>query len=112
MPRSPDLYLDDIVDAIGKIERYARRSAFFLFIEETMRRDAIIRNLEIIGEAVKHLPLDLKQKYPLEWNKIAGMRDILSHAYFGIDDKILDDVIKNKIPELKKVIISMREGNN
>ena len=63
----------------------------------------MIRNLEIIGEAVKQLPADIKRKYhKIEWKKIAGLRDILIHAYFGVDIEILWDIIKTKLPELKK----------
>jgi uncharacterized protein with HEPN domain len=62
----------------------------------------VVRNLEIIGEAVKHLPKDVQKGYPhVEWKKIAGLRDILIHAYFGIDHDIVWDVVTNKIPELK-----------
>jgi uncharacterized protein with HEPN domain len=72
--------------------------------------DAIIRNLEIIGEAVKHLPNQLKQKYvDIEWKKIIGLRDVLIHEYVGINYKILWDIVKNKIPELKKQIKGIME---
>ncbi|ADN02283.1 nucleotidyltransferase [Spirochaeta thermophila DSM 6192] len=63
--------------------------------------DAVLRNLAVIGEAVKHLPHDLKDRYPqMDWRKIAGLRDIIVHEYFGIDEDILWDVVKNKIPKL------------
>ncbi len=101
MPRLPELYLQDILDAISQIEHY---TSFFSFGPKRMRSDAIIRNLEIIGEAVKHLPLEITTKYPLEWRKMAGLRDILTHAYFGVDKKIIDDIIKNKLPELKETV--------
>lgn len=60
-----------------------------------------MRNLTVIGEAVKNLPEDLRKRYPeVEWRKIAGLRDIVVHEYFGIDEDILWDVVKNKVPEL------------
>ena len=70
--------------------------------------DAVIRNLEIIGEATKHLPALIKKKYPdVEWKKISGLRDILAHEYFGVDKDVLLDIIANKIPELKKEILGI-----
>ncbi|HEC86588.1 MAG TPA: DUF86 domain-containing protein, partial [Thermoplasmatales archaeon] len=66
-------------------------------------QDGVIRNLEIIGEAVKNLPDDIKKDYPeVEWRKIAGLRDILIHAYFGVDLEVIWDIVKNKVPELKR----------
>jgi len=97
------VYLDDILDATEKIERYAKKvSSYKDFAENTLVADAITRNLEIIGEAVKNLPIELKRKYrDVEWKKISGLRDLLIHAYFGVDLKIIWDVVINKIPELK-----------
>jgi len=73
--------------------------------------DGITRNLEIIGEAAKKIPHAIKEKYPaIEWKKIAALRDILAHEYFGVDIEILWDIVKNKIPELKNKLskISLR----
>ena len=68
-------------------------------------QDGVIRNLEIIGEAVKNLPDDIKKDYPeVEWRKIAGLRDILIHAYFGVDLEVIWDIVKNKVPELKEMV--------
>lgn len=76
------------------------------FYKNLLVQDAVIRNLEIIGRAVKHLPRDVQKSYPdVEWKKIAGLRDILIHAYFRIDHDIVWDVITNKIPVLKQQIL-------
>ena len=73
-----------------------------------MLQDAIIRNLEILGEAIKHIPDDVKSNKPeVEWKKIAGLRDIISHAYFGVDMEIIWDVAKNKVPILKEQITEL-----
>jgi uncharacterized protein with HEPN domain len=72
--------------------------------DETLKR-AFVRSLEIIGEAVKQLPNDLKQRYShLEWRAMAGMRDRLIHGYFGVDYDIVWDVVRNKIPGLQREV--------
>jgi uncharacterized protein with HEPN domain len=72
--------------------------------DETLKR-AFVRSLEIIGEAVKQLPDEVKQRYShLEWRAMAGMRDRLIHGYFGVDYDIVWDVVTNKIPELQQAV--------
>lgn len=100
--RDYKLYLDDILQAIEKIEKYTEGLTAEKLKKEDLVVDGVVRNLEIIGEAAKNIPQDLKKKYSdIEWKKIAGLRDILAHEYFGIDLVILWDIIKNKLPELK-----------
>ena len=101
--RDYKLYLDDILQAIGKIEKYTKGLNDIKQLEQDgLVVDGVVRNLEIIGEAVKNIPTDIREKYSdMEWKKIAGLRDILAHDYFGIDMEILWDIIKNKLPELK-----------
>jgi uncharacterized protein with HEPN domain len=101
MSRDWRLFLDDILASCEKVRRYTAgmdRSAFF---RDDRTYDAVVRNLEIIGEAAKRIPDEARLAMPgIEWRKIAGMRDWIVHAYFGLDPDILWDVIENKVPEL------------
>src|SRR3989338_5647884 len=103
MPKQDKVYIDDILEAILAIEDYTKGIVFERFSGRV--KDATLRNLEIIGEAAKNLPPEAKKTYPdVEWKKISGLRDILIHAYSGVDLKIIWDVVKNKLPELKKAL--------
>ena len=101
MSRDWRLYLDDIVSSSEKIERFIEGMSFESFIADDKTRAAVEWHLFVIGEAAKHLPESERQLYPtIEWRKIAGLRDVLAHGYFGIDDEILWDVVKNKVSVL------------
>lgn len=103
--RDYKLYLDDISEAAKKIEKYVRGFNLEKLKKDSLTVDAVVRNLEIIGEAAKSIPASVKEKYPdIEWKKIAGLRDILVHEYFGIDLEVLWDIIENKLPVLKQEI--------
>lgn len=116
MSRDYKACLKDILAAIEKIEKHTKGVSLEDFEEDDWLQDGVVRNMEIIGEAVKNLPADLKTKKPdVDWKKIAGLRDILIHAYFGIDTEVVWDIVKNKIPELKKRITELLaeiEGKN
>jgi uncharacterized protein with HEPN domain len=105
MHRTSLQYLDDILEAIGNIEEDTTGISYDDFVADRRRRDAVIRNFQVIGEAIKNLPDDLKAGYPeTDWKKIAGFRDVLTHVYFGIKPTILWDNAKNNLPDLKKEI--------
>jgi uncharacterized protein with HEPN domain len=105
MSRDEVMYLRDIVESCGRIRQYTQGLSRAGLIGDQKTYDAVVRNLEIIGEAAKHVSDDLRRELAeIQWRKIAGMRDMLAHAYFGIDNDILWDVVSNKIPQLTRSI--------
>ena len=103
--RDCKLYLDDILEATARIERYTKGLTLERLRKDNLTIDGVVRNLEIIGEAAKNIPANVKEKHPvIEWKKIAGLRDILAHEYYGIDLEIIWDIVENKLPVLKKEI--------
>lgn len=75
------------------------------FFDDSKSVDAVMHNLAIIGEAAKKIPADVRRRYPsVEWKKMAGLRDIVVHDYFGIDEDIIWDVVTVRMPELKRQI--------
>jgi uncharacterized protein with HEPN domain len=110
MPRDYKVYLEDIVESIRKIRSYTVSFSLQTFSSDAKTFDAVIRNLEIIGEAIKGVPEDVRSRYTdVEWKKIAGLRDILIHEYFGVDMEIVWDIIQNKLPVLESQIKRMLE---
>jgi len=101
------VYLLHIRDAVVQIESYTE-GGHEEFFNNKMIQDAVIRNLEIIGEATKKLTPDLRDRRPeVPWSRIAGMRDVLIHDYFDVDLQIVWDVVKNRLPELKSHVESL-----
>jgi len=101
MSRDYRLYLDDIIEAIRRIRAFTGRMDFDAFKEDIKTQDAVVRNLEIIGEACRRLPEAVRQAAPeIEWRKVVGIRNILAHGYFGISLPIIWDVLQNKLDDL------------
>lgn len=99
------LYLEDIQSSVQKIEKFTKGLTLQKFQKDALVMDAVIRNLEVIGEASKNIPDRIKKKYPdIEWEKITALRNILAHEYFGVDHEILWDIVSIKLPELKKAV--------
>jgi len=111
--RDPYLYVEDILKSIEKIKRYTAGMSFGDFIRDEKTIDAVLRNLEIIGEAAKNAPEEIRQKYSqIPWKEIAGMRDRLIHAYFGVDLEIVWQTIVSDLPKLEFELIKIikKEG--
>jgi uncharacterized protein with HEPN domain len=105
MSRDVLLYIEDILASCQKVQTYTAGASRQEFEQDDKTFDAVVRNLEIIGEAAKHVPDDIREQLSeIAWRNIAGLRDFLAHAYFGIDNDILWDVIDNKIPELRQAV--------
>ena len=101
------IYLRHIRDAMARIDKYTAqgRKAFF---EDSMVQDAVIRNLEVIGEAVRSLPPELKRRHPeIPWRSITALRNVLIHEYFGVDLEIVWRVVQRRLPALKRHIDTM-----
>ena len=103
MPRDFRLYVDDILEAIGRVREYTTDLDQDDLATDRKTTDAVVRNLEIIGEAARALPDSWKQKArEVDWRKIVGLRNILIHQYFGVSVPILWDIIQNKLDPLEE----------
>lgn len=111
MSRNLQLYLADILTSCEKIQRYTQGMDCQQFITDERTFDAVARNLQIIGEAVKNLPDSLRSQSPeTEWRKIAGLRDILAHAYFSIQPEIIWEIVDTKIAPLQIEVQRMMDS--
>lgn len=108
MKKDPKIFLKHILESIEIIEQYSRDLTQGDFLKSDQLQDAIIRRLEIIGEVVRNIPEEFKNKHPdIPWRKAAGMRDVLIHGYFGVDVVLVWNVVQVNIPQLKKQIKSL-----
>lgn len=114
----PDKFGDKIrlqhaLDAIKALEGYVGHAEFDAFLENSMMQDACIRQLQVVGEACRNISPDLRGKYTdIPWHQIVGLRIIVIHEYFGLDEKIVWDIIQNDLPTFKIQLetILVREG--
>lgn len=108
MTRDRKLYLNDIWESILAVEEYVLPLTKKDFLSNQQVQDAVIRRLEIIGEAVKNLDENFKKSHDgIPWKNIAGMRDIITHEYFGVKLERIWEVIKSDLPSLKQKFLSI-----
>ena len=109
--RPASLFIGDILEAILKIERYTDHLTRETFAADDKTVDAVVRNLEIIGEAANRLSADVKARKPeVEWSKIVGLRHRIVHDYFGIDLDIVWRILRDDLRELKAAVRSLHGG--
>lgn len=111
MKRDYNLYLKDILNAMESIQTFIKDTHFEEFKEDDKTSSAIMRKLEIIGEATKQIPDEISKNYPkVPWKEMAGMRDRLIHFYFGIDYQLIWETVTKRIPEVKPLIEKILEN--
>jgi uncharacterized protein with HEPN domain len=110
MKRSVKLYINDILEYMERAESHINSLSFEEFLKEEKTCDAVIRCIEVIGEATKNIPDEIRNRYPfIPWRDMAGMRDKIIHAYFTVDFETVWLVVKEEIPRLKPMIMKVSE---
>ncbi len=110
MKKNVKIFLIHILDSINLIEEYIKGKSKSDFLKSKQLQDSVIRRIEIIGEAIKNIPNDIKNNYnQIPWKEITGMRDILIHQYFGVDLGLTWQVIDKDLPKLKRQILDIRK---
>ncbi len=103
--RESKLLFDDIIESINKIEEYTKGFSFEDFAVSSQVIDAVVRNIEIIGEASKNIPPDIQNKFKdIPWQKIKGIRNRIIHEYFSVDISIIWFIVQNELEPLKKAL--------
>jgi len=106
--RSYRMFIEDILEAMDKIGRYIKGLSYETFAGNEMVVDAVLRNLEVIGEAARNIPEDIREKYSdIPWRRMIGLRNIAIHEYFGVDLGIIWEIITRNLPETRPMITEM-----
>ena len=105
------VYIQHIEEALGNISEYTNGVSRESFLSNGQLKDAVVRNIEVLGEAVKHVSADMQAKYEsIPWKKIARTRDMLIHHYFDVDDEELWNIVEKDIPSLIVSIVTLKES--
>jgi len=105
MKRNVTLYIRDILQNMQDTEEFLEGFSYDQFVSDKRTFNAVVRSIEVIGEAAKHVPTDVRGKYPgVPWKEMAGMRDKVSHFYFGVDREAVWYAVKERIPALRPMI--------
>ncbi len=108
MPRTYEYFLQDILKAANSIHQYIEGYELESFKVDQMRVDAVMHNLMIVGEAIKNIPADIRQKMPeIQWQRISRFRDLVVHHYFGIDLENVWQIIQTHLPELQSQVTEL-----
>lgn len=111
MDKLPEIFLRHILESIDWIQKDLAGLTEDQFMENVPIQDAVVRRFEIIGEAVRNLPEEYKERHPdMEWNKAMAMRNVLTHGYFNVDLKVVWDTAIKALPEFKKKIEALSEA--
>lgn len=103
------VFIEHILDSINAIEEFSKNINKEKLESDRLKQSAIVREIEIIGEAVKHISINLKNNHPeVEWKEIAGTRDKMIHHYFGVDLDIVWNIVKINLPELKSKMLKIK----
>lgn len=106
--RDVRLFILDMLEAIGKVQRYTEGITFEEFQANDMVVDAVVRNLEVIGEAARYIPEDLRNRYTgVDWRRVVGFRNIVVHEYFDVDPEIVWTIATQRLHDLKEVLEQM-----
>ena len=109
MPRDQKLFLEDIRESISYIEEYAHGLTFEEFKSSQVKMDAVVRRIEIIGEAANNISDEFQRQYPdIEWSAMVKMRNIITHEYFGVNHKIVWATVTQDIPRLKELLSKIK----
>jgi len=104
-------YITDIIDAMEKPLKFTQGMSYEDFAKDDKTLFAVVRAIEVIGEAVKRIPEDVRRRYPeIPWRGMAGMRDKVIHGYFGVDKKVVWDTVRKSIPRLKPLFEKMLQN--
>ena len=104
-------FLEDALNAMAKAELFIADMTYEEFIKDEKTIFAVIRAIEVIGEALKHVPSELRQKFSdIPWRDITGMRDILVHEYFGVDHETVWETVKTDIPSIKPLLVELLDN--